>query len=354
MAILHIGLEFDNNVYCGPGSNTMGQLYAGPKKLLFWLEGQLGLSGYPENTDYLRIELYRQALLQWIAEAEHVPEAPKPPFYSRSFEADRFATAAALLGWRDELRLAGWDFQATAGCPQRLTDLANVEPFFLKKINNPEIGVGANGFADRFDRALLWLESQDLSLTKIYLHEPEAFQAPVVRRLLALFRQKNIPIETLPQQAMAADANSDLAKLQAQLSGAAKGKNKAANDGSILVLKARRDSDAAVFLAQWLSSANPALHPVFLIPELNRVLEQALVQEGLPAMGVLSASLARPSLQVLKLAPAFLWEPVDIFKVMEFVTLPLKPRFVFHLQPRQSFPDPRRANAQPRTRSGTV
>ena len=41
--------------------------------------------------------------------------------------------------------------------------------------------------------------------------------------------------------------------------------------------------------------------------------------------GVLSASLARPSLQVLKLAPAFLWEPVDVFKIMEFVTLPVKP-----------------------------
>lgn len=42
-------------------------------------------------------------------------------------------------------------------------------------------------------------------------------------------------------------------------------------------------------------------------------------------MGVLSASLARPSLQVLKLAPAFLWEPVDVFKIMEFVTLAVKP-----------------------------
>jgi hypothetical protein len=30
-------------------------------------------------------------------------------------------------------------------------------------------------------------------------------------------------------------------------------------------------------------------------------------------------------LQALKLAPAFLWEPVDVFKVMEFLTLPVKP-----------------------------
>jgi hypothetical protein len=29
--------------------------------------------------------------------------------------------------------------------------------------------------------------------------------------------------------------------------------------------------------------------------------------------------------QTLKLAPVFLWAPVDVFKVMEFLTLPLKP-----------------------------
>jgi hypothetical protein len=58
---------------------------------------------------------------------------------------------------------------------------------------------------------------------------------------------------------------------------------------------------------------------------MNLLLEQNLVNEGFAPMGVLSASLARPSLQVLKLAPAFLWEPVDVFKIMEFVTLPVKP-----------------------------
>jgi hypothetical protein len=55
------------------------------------------------------------------------------------------------------------------------------------------------------------------------------------------------------------------------------------------------------------------------------MLEQSLTSESLPAMGIPSASLARPSLQALKLAPAFLWEPVDVFKVMEFLTLPVKP-----------------------------
>ena len=90
------------------------------------------------------------------------------------------------------------------------------------------------------------------------------------------------------------------------------------------LLRAPRDSHAVTFFAELLRQ-NPTLLPLILLPDMNLLLEQNLLQEGQPAMGVLSASLARPSLQVLKLAPAFLWEPVDVFKFMEFVTLPVKP-----------------------------
>ncbi len=315
---IHLSPHFDNIVYSAPDTVRAGVLFAGAKKLLAWLEGQLGLSGCPENTDYLRIELYRQALLEWLE------TAPETPFFADSFEADRFATAAALLAWRDELLLAGWDFLPEGDCPPRLADLARVEVFFRKKTTNPEIGAAATGLADRFVRALEWLQLRPLSVGEIVLHEPEALLPPVVRRIVAQFRRAGVPVRQLHADGAALDSNSDLAWLQGRLLGRVSGKKTAANDGSLVILKARRDSDAAVFLAQFLLK-NPGWRPVFLIPELNRVLEQALQQEGLPALGVLSASLARPSLQVLKLAPAFLWEPVDVFKIMEFVTLPLKP-----------------------------
>ncbi|RMG80720.1 MAG: hypothetical protein D6714_14200, partial [Bacteroidetes bacterium] len=54
-------------------------------------------------------------------------------------------------------------------------------------------------------------------------------------------------------------------------------------------------------------------------------LDIALVEEGLPSLGILSASLARPSLQILKLATVFLWNPIDPFKILEFVSLSVKP-----------------------------
>ncbi|MCC6461744.1 MAG: PD-(D/E)XK nuclease family protein, partial [Saprospiraceae bacterium] len=315
--ILELSLSFDKLTQAPGQASRAAHLYAGPKKLLAWLESRFGLGGYPENTDYLRIELYRQALSQWLE------TAPQPPFFAASFEADRFATAAVLLTRRDELRLAGWSFEASGQVPTRLADLAAVERFFLQKIQNPEAGATAWGEADRWALVFEQLGLRTSGIQQVVLHEPETLLPVLLRRVLQQLRRHGVPVGAATASAGASPA-SDLGHVQQRLKNPGLEKKQAANDGSLLILRARRDSDAAVFMAQWLAQ-NPGWQPVFLLPELSRVLEQALLLEGFPAMGVLSASLARPSLQVLKLAPAFLWEPVDVFKIMEFVTLPVKP-----------------------------
>ncbi len=325
--ILHLSHDFDSLVHAPPLPQREGAYYAGPSKLLLWLEGQLGLKGYRNNTAYLRIELYRQALGQHLAETDQATA----PFFETSFAADRFATAEALLAWRDELLLAGWDFAGADGLPPRLRDLALVETFFQKKLQDPELGVQAAGFADRFGQVLDLLKNRSIALDKILLYEPVHLQSPVLQRVLAVFQQQNIEIEEVEIRGGTAPSTR-LGKLQNGTDAGEKGENlttfkKLSNleEGTNLaILRARRDSDAATFLAQTLRE-NPDYRPTFLIPEMNLLLEQNLVNEGFAPMGVLSASLARPSLQVLKLAPAFMWEPVDVFKIMEFVTLPVKP-----------------------------
>ncbi len=331
---LYFGNDFDGPVCTPFPAFRSGELYAGPKKLLHWFEHQLGLTGRPENTDYLRIELYRQALGQYLNERASAANGTgrADVFYERSFAADRFATAAALLTWRDELLLSGWDFGVADDLPPRLAVLAAVERMFRKKLADPETGPLAAGFADRFDQVLTILGMHDLPALKIYLFEPESLQPPHIGRLIRVLRDKGVEVRE-EKIACAADKHSDLGRLQRRLQPAfsgdapespGNGKEVAPTAPSLLILKARRDSDAATFLAQILRE-NPGLRPTFLVPEMNLNLERALLLEGFPAMGVLSASLARPSLQVLKLAPAFLWEPVDVFKIMEFVTLPVKP-----------------------------
>jgi ATP-dependent helicase/nuclease subunit B len=312
---LHFGINFDGNVLNQSSNNNLTQ-YCGENKLLRLLEIHLGLSGYPDNTDYLRIELYRQALSQQI-------KVDAKAFYASSFEADRFATATALLAWRDELRLAFWDFDIKKETPHRLKTLAAVEVFFEKKLTEPPSNVKAMGFADRYFQALNLLKERKFPFEKILLQEPLHLLPVHIQHFIKIISEKNIPFEVIEKRLEAVE-NSNLAFFQQRLAGQKLPKKDNIDDGSILILRAKRDADAAVFLAQTLA-INTTWKPTFLIPDMSLSLEQAMVQEGLPASGILSASLARPSLQVLKLAPAFIWEPVDVFKIMEFVTLPVKP-----------------------------
>ena len=323
--ILHFGTDFDGIVYTNRSAARAGETWTGPRKLLQWLEVQLGVNGYSDNTDYLRIELYRQALGQYLSECEQEPLLKPLPFYAASFSVDRFATAAALLSWRDELLLAAWNFEYSAGLLERLLCFAAVEAIYLRKINDPETRQMAFGYADRFAAVLEQMQNQPLPLHKLVLYQPEQLQRPPIRRFIQILRQQNIPVEE-QQAGPSAATDTILGQLQRRLlqHDAVQGELNPASDHSLIVLRTRRDSDAATVLSQILRQ-NHALKPVFLIPEMNLLLEQSMVQEGMPNMGILSSSLARPSLQVLKLAPAFLWEPVDVFKMMEFATLAVKP-----------------------------
>ncbi len=316
---IHYCEHFDGEVFRISSPVQEGVLYAGGGALLSWLEAQLGLQVEQQNTDYLRIEFYRQALLEVLSESNGTP-----PFYSASFEADPWAVAEVLLSWRDELLLSGWDFAADATTPPRLTDLARVEPLFRAKMQALAFEGRILGAADRWARVLMWLQARPVALERLSLHEPEYLWPPHVKRLAGLLRHWGVAVDICLTTAPMAAEGTDLAHWQAHLCGLATASRPAAGDGSVRLIRIRRDSDAALFLAGWLATAAD-FHPLLVLPGEGNLLQQALLQQELPAVGVLSASLARPSLQTLKLAAAFLWEPADVFKIMEFLTLPLKP-----------------------------
>lgn len=312
---LYFGADLDGPLVT-PQADALGTFYAGPRKLLRSLEQAAGLEGYPEGDDYLRIELYRQALLQYGTGDTHA-------FFAASFAADRFATATTLLAWRDQLILAGWDFLDQDSLPERLRVLAGVERIFQQKAQDPTNALRMAGAADRWVQ-VLQQSAAYVAFDRVFIAEPADLYPPHVQRWLAGVAAAGVLVKQMNWTPQALSAGGLLLTYQQYLLGApASGVDKV-DEAEIILLHARTDTDAAIFLAQTLSR-NPDWRPAFLIPELNQDLELAFMQEGLPPFGVLSATLARPALQVLKLAPAFLWEPVDIFKMMEFVTLPIKP-----------------------------
>ncbi len=307
---IYFGLAFDEIPYPMPEQCTGGISYLGPQQLLLLLESHLGLSGHPPDNEYLRIEQYRQALSAHLRDESDA-------FFRASFEADQFATAANLLNRRDELLLAGWQLLPEDGQPERLRCLCDVESRFTGTDHTL-----APGYADRFIMVLQHLPTRRQPIQYLWLNEPMHLLPTHWQKLVQCLQHLGVRVQALPHEP--ASENCDLADFQQIIQNPSAQKRVLRGDGSLLVIRGKRDLDLAAFVATLLRR-NPNFRPLCLITDKNRSLDEPLVQEGLPALGIPSASLARPTLQVLKLAPAFLWQPLDPFKVMEFVSLAIKP-----------------------------
>lgn len=304
------GIALDNPSWPKPQHSQGGSLWLGPNGLLQWLEFFYGLAGHKNNNEHLRIEQYRQAVRQYL---EQEPVA----FFSRSFAADQFATAANLLNRRDELLLAAWDFSISNALPERLKSIALIE-----QILQGNAQVLPAGFADRFVVLEQKIRQKPSSIQRINFVEPSELLPRHWLRLFEVLKTQGVELN-YPTQANHPLADTDLGKFQAFLAGKSKSEELSV-DGTLLLLRGKRDSDLANHLAATLRR-NPDFKPCFLIPDKSRTLDEAFIHEGLPSLGIQPASLARPTLQALKLIPNFLWTPVDPFKIMEFVSLPLKP-----------------------------
>ena len=311
---LIFGLQLDTQVFPKPIPGKHGCRVVGPNGLLQILESYLGLSGHPNDEEHLRIVQYRSALRYTAAKSESA-------FYQESLNADDMGTAATLLAWRDELLLAGWDFKATNLLPERLNALSAVEACIQKE---QEFSLNP-GFAGRFVEVIDKLGVRKHPIGLLSILEPRSYLPAHFRRLFKKLEESGVDIKQIP--APKGIAKGDLAAWQhlIRAEDAPTPKSSFQADGSLLILKAKRESDLASAVAKLIQRNQPTFFPTCLIPEKNRKLDEALIQEGMPSMGVLSASLARPSLQMLKLVTTFFWEPIDPFKILEFLTLPMKP-----------------------------
>jgi hypothetical protein len=306
-AYIVFGLGFD---YASSHSNMppeAGVWRLGPQGFVRFFEESMGLGTPADDTAYLRIEQFRQFLQLDLEEQGGA-------FYQASFLADPFAVAEELLSRRDELLLAGWDFLQDDHTPERLA--------VLTRLKARETGL-APGFADRFDRVYQALGRRHLPVSAVEVQLPADLLPPVWQRLMRKLQGLGVAVTYGENPAPCAPADSDLGRFQRLLCGTPP-TTPLIGDGSLIWIRGKRDTDLAAFIAAWLRK-HPEKQPTLLLAGPARSLDNALVLEGLPSLGLQSISLARPALQALKLVPVFLWEPLDPYKVMEFLSLSLKP-----------------------------
>ena len=306
---INFGLTFDQDTYPLHPLASIHIHQVGMEKLLLLLEEQLGIPYLFGHQEHLRIEQYRQSLI------EHQNDHPRV-FYSASLEASPFATTVELLDRRDELLLAGWNFEINGDMPAKLKTYAQVE-VCLQKIDRKIPGI-----ADRYARALHLLKERRLPIQSFHHHEPFEFLPPVIQRLIQILASQKVLCLPFPESEV--KAKGDLGVLQNALRKNNFEPIQAKGDGSLLILRSERETTLAEWTAK-LMAGNPDFAPSFIIPDKSGIIDNAFIQEGLPSLGIQSVSIARPALQILKLIPVFLWHPIDPFKMLEFLSLALKP-----------------------------
>ncbi|MEM7572072.1 MAG: PD-(D/E)XK nuclease family protein [Bacteroidota bacterium] len=366
MPIIYFGSALNDRSLPQPAEESLGEIRLDTKGLIRTLEAYYGLYPKEERLEYLRVEQYRQLLQN---ELQKQPTA----FFAASFAADPLATAETLLAFRDELLAAGYPLHLgpAVSCPPRIELLHRLEQSSLNADNAFDL---LPGEADRINELIAAIRPAGHPALCIWIHEPAELLPPGIVRVLNALSKVGDWLQYLPlpsgspldsdlrrwQQTLlqskwseAIERSGDnfaapsvsisaeflarctpeealrIKAIKTQWSTAAFQKNKqlvnpTKADGSLIILRAKRETHLAAYIARILRD-NSSWQPGVLMARKRQTLVNALRMEGLPSLGVPSSSLARPSLQVLKLVTSFLWDPVDLRKLMEFLTLVIKP-----------------------------
>lgn len=293
---IYLGIDLDSSHYppiAPEGEGLIGVDAMNPSKFLDYLELRLGYSGFYEE-ESTRVEEYRVLLKNYILKN---PNA----FFKSSFEKDPLAVAKHLLSLRDELYLHGLVFSLSSSPVGRLIQLIEIEM-------NSRISAGKG---ERF-RSILQDINRISDEIEIVLIDPIEHFPRYFQNLLRNFKQ----IQTFC--AKKTSSPHDLSLFKKALAGE-KVTETLIGDESLNIYFYKNEYALSRAFPQILKN-NPA--SVIYSPTETHLLDESLAMSGLPTLGSKLESSQRPLLELIKLIPIFLFNPIDPQKLMEFFLIP--------------------------------
>ncbi|MDY0185746.1 MAG: PD-(D/E)XK nuclease family protein [Desulfuromonadaceae bacterium] len=310
MLCVYFGVDLDGYQSLNSTSRC-GEVTLGPLGFLALLETRLALSS-PLTSEACRTVQYRTCL-QEADDGER--------FYSASFAADPQTTANTLLQWRDTWVAGGWEGTCAASDAQTLRDLAAVELLAPQHLGS--------GVCDRLRALLTTLRSNPLPDLNIRLAHDPALLPYLWQEILTLLDAELALPDFLT--ATVTTVETDLQRLQQALR--TQQTTQLHNDGSVMLLSAHNETQLARALSQIIYNCLPATKSPWFSP-LNTtllhgghpgILDTVFAGDDAPRTGQTDTSCWRPPLQILSMALSLLWQPLDPYRLLEFLTHPVGP-----------------------------
>jgi len=291
------------------GQAKIGELNVGIQGLIQLLETHLGMTGRDIH-HAMRIQGYMQTM-QGLSDKEDAA------FFKKSLESDAWSSAKQMLDWRDALVLAGWTGKLDSSFSDKLKALALLENAFPDDLKN--------GLGDRLQRILKSLDSSP----HIHIESISTFDALdsfpfLVTQTLKKLQSLGVGVSHIQFNYVKAEGN--LGCIQQAMLGKSVDCNVKQGDDSILLLSPEDEWVAANTLAAWLKSEEESNANVLLIQgDGSDILDQALQKSALPMLGNAERSAFRSALQIMPLAIANAWSPLNIQDLLSFLALPVSP-----------------------------
>lgn len=287
---------------------SVGHIRLGQRGLLNFFENHLGL--YSKDVHKaVRAKAYEQAIATTLVTYPNL-------YVSKSYEVDSWGVANQLLKWRDELVLATYDFNVdnTLDVSKRLHTLCLIEQ---------NIGNIPHGENERWLKVLETIRgTNDLPINELHVYEREADIHPFYKHLFQTIERKSVKLIWVEFPDIS--GSSDLGQFQKKLLDSSLPKVEAVNDGSLIVLKASSDNLLSECIGEILI-ADDQNHPLMIIPEWGQILEDAIINRGLPAIGYRTIESDGSIEQLLHLITVFLWNPVNPQKLLQYLSHPIAP-----------------------------
>ena len=276
-------------------TNTIG--------LVNFLELRLGLH-YDEVSAQERMALYYDAVSKYM-------EAHPKNVMAESFKTSGLTTAKAMLGWRDELRSADWDFDG-ASISSRLSVLIGVEEYFRKK-DGCDMAGRLHIVTDQ-----VAMQKLDCSHMTCLLACDKDWLKPNVRELLNALERQGAKLELIPQAPV---SDSNLCRVREMIFKGRQGKiTLDENDSSLLIYQFNDERQAAQYLAYeqmddvdlWINADNKQMDNWLLL--MNKAMTGSITSDCTPQLT-----------QLFVMGLGLFASPLNVNTLIEWLNMPLHP-----------------------------